>query len=86
MSFDNTPSRLESVHIQRDATNNWYAQINISGSNIIVYHDETGSLTADNISVWAAKYGIGGGTTPISVSYAVVFHEFVLRFNSLLRP
>ena len=68
--FDNTPSRLESAHVQRDTTNGWYAQVNISGSDLVIYHDETGSLTADNVHVWAAKYGIGGGTTPISVSYA----------------
>jgi hypothetical protein len=70
MSFDNTPSRLEAVFFQRDKTNQYYEEINISASNAVVYLDESGSLTADNISVWAAKYGIGGGTTPISVSYA----------------
>jgi len=75
MSFDNTPSRLESSFIQRDEYNRWYEQINITGSDLIIYHDENGKITADRISVWAAKYGIGGGITPggsydISASWA----------------
>ena len=52
---------LESVHIQRDATNSWYSEVNISGSDLIIYHDETGLLTADNVNIWATKYGIGSG-------------------------
>src|ERR1039458_8704669 len=69
--FDNTPSRLESAFVQRDTTNGWYAQVNISGSDIIFYHDSSGSLTADKISVWATKYGIGGGGGPsVSASWA----------------
>lgn len=76
MSFDTTPSQLESVHIQRDSTNSFYEQINISGSDLIIYHSSSGELTADKISVWAAKYGIGGGginpggSYDISASYA----------------
>lgn len=77
MAFDNTPNKLEAVFIQRDKTNQYYEEINISASNAIVYLDETGSLTADNVNVWATKYGIGGGggVTPggsynISTSYA----------------
>lgn len=57
--YDNSPSRLENVYIQRDPTNSFYEQINISGSDIIVYNDEFGQLNADKISVWALKYNIG---------------------------
>ena len=61
MAFDDTPNRLESCFIQRNDTNDFYEQINISGSNLIIYHSASGELTADKISVWAANYGIGGG-------------------------
>ena len=68
MAFDNTPNSLEAAFVQRDSTNQYYEQINISGSNLIVYLDASGSLTADNIGVWAGKYGIGTST---SSSYAL---------------
>ena len=70
MSFDNTPSMLESAHIQRDKTNSYYEEINISGSDLVIYHDENGFLTADNVSVWATKYGIGSGGQTLSSSWA----------------
>ena len=53
--------KLESVFIQRDPSNDDYAQVNISGSDLIIYHSASGELTADRISVWAAKYNIGTG-------------------------
>jgi len=59
MAFDSTPNALESVYAQRDKTNSYFEEIHASGSNIIVYHNESGSLTADNIGVWSAKYNIG---------------------------
>ena len=70
MSFDNTPNALESAHVQRDKTNSYYEQVNISGSDLIIYHDASGSLTADKVSVWATKYGIGSGGSSVSSSWA----------------
>lgn len=70
MAFDNSPSRLESAHVQRDKTNSYYEQVNITGSDLVIYHDETGSLTADKIGVWATKYGIGIGGVSVSSSWA----------------
>jgi len=78
MSFNSTPVRLESAFIQRNASNSLYDQINVSGSDLIFYHDSNGIFTADRISVWAALYGIGsggsgvtpGGSYNISASYA----------------
>jgi hypothetical protein len=77
MAFDTSPSRLEAAFIQRDTTNSWYEQINITGSDLIIYLDENGKINADKISVWATKYGIGtgggiipGGSYNISASYA----------------
>ena len=71
MAFDNTPNKLDAAFVQRDHSNQYYEQINISGSNLVVYLDETGSLTADKVSVWATKYGIGSGGGPsISASWA----------------
>jgi hypothetical protein len=69
MAFDTTTSKFDSAFAQRDRTNSFYEQVNISGSDLIIYHDETGSLTADNINVWATKYGIGSGTN-VSASWA----------------
>jgi hypothetical protein len=68
--FDNTPNALESAHIQRDKTNSFYEQVNISGSDLVIYHDSSGSLTADRISVWATKYGIAVGGSLVSSSWA----------------
>lgn len=71
MSNGIPPNKLESAFFQRDATNSYYEQINISGSDLIIYHSSSGEITADRISVWAAKYGIGGGgTASLSSSYA----------------
>jgi len=71
MSYTPT-NKLESVFVQRDDTNSFYEQINISGSDLIIYHSSSGEITADKISVWAAKYGIGtGGTSSLSSSYSL---------------
>jgi len=70
MALNETPNRLESVFIQRDATNAYYEQINISGSDLMIYHKEDGTLTADKVSVWASKYGIGGGGSTVKVTSA----------------
>ena len=70
MSYDNTPNRLESAFIQRDNTNTYYEQVNLSGSNLVIYHDENGILTADNVYVWATHYGIGSGGQSLSSSWA----------------
>lgn len=68
--LDDTPNKLESVWIQRNTENQYYEEINISGSDLIVYHSSSGEIQADKISVWAAKYGLGGGTggTTVKVS------------------
>lgn len=72
MAFPDTPNRLEAVFIQRDTSNVRYDQINISGSDLIVYLDGTGSINADKIATWAAKYGIGmgGSGSAASASWA----------------
>ena len=72
MSFDNSPNKLEAAFIQRNETNQYYEEINISASNAVIYLDENGLLTADKISVWAANYGIGtgGGGSSLSSSWA----------------
>lgn len=70
MAFDDTPSKLQTVFIQRDETNEFYEQVNISGSDLIFYNDESGKLTADRIAVWAIKYGIGGGASAVSSSWS----------------
>lgn len=59
MSFSDTPNKLEAVFVQRNTTNVRYDQINISGSDLIVYLDENGKINADKVSTWASKYGIG---------------------------
>lgn len=70
MSFPSTPNRLEAVFVQRNTGNTRYDQINISGSDLIVYLDAEGKINADKISTWAATYGIGGGGTSASSSWA----------------
>lgn len=71
MPLSDVPNQLESVWAQRDPTNQYYAQLNVSGSDIIVYHDSNGVLQADKISVWASTYGLGGGGgSSISCSWA----------------
>jgi hypothetical protein len=72
MSFTATPNKLDSAFVQRNTANQYYEQINVSGSDLIFYHSSSGIFTADQISVWAAKYGIGtGGSGSISASYAI---------------
>jgi hypothetical protein len=70
MSYDNTPNRLESAFVQRETGNQYYEQVNISGSDLVIYHDSTGKLTADKVLVWASLYGIGSGGTSLSSSWA----------------
>jgi hypothetical protein len=72
MALISQPNALESAFIQRDPTNAYYGQINISGSDLIIYHDYTGTLTADKVSVWASHYGIGSSSSSsLSSSYAL---------------
>jgi hypothetical protein len=70
MAFTDTPNRYEAVFVQRRTDNSFYEQINVSGSDIIVYLDSTGMLNADKISVWAANYGLGSGGSSVSSSWA----------------
>lgn len=70
MALNPQPNSLESAFIQRDLTNTYYDQINISGSDLIIYHDSDGNLTADKVSIWASHYGIGSGGSPLSSSWA----------------
>lgn len=69
--FPSEPNRLEAVFVQRNSGNTHYDQINISGSDTIVYLDGSGRINADKISVWANNYGLGNTTpsTTISCSY-----------------
>lgn len=69
MALDDTPNKLESAWIQRNTENQYYEQINVSGSDLIVYHSSSGEIQADKISVWAAKYGIGSGGSSDTASY-----------------
>jgi hypothetical protein len=62
MSFEEK-HKLESAFFQRDPENGVYHQINITGSDLIVYHSSSGELTADKISEWIKKYNIGGDAT-----------------------
>lgn len=83
MSFSDTPNRLEAVFIQRDITNSRYDQINISGSDLIIYLDPTGSINADKITTWAAKYNIGvNGTVSQSISSSYTKTASLATFNS----
>lgn len=70
MASEYPPNQLESAFAQRDASNSFYEQINISGSDLIIYHSSSGELTADKISVWVDKYGINDGGLALSSSYA----------------
>lgn len=63
MAFPDNPNRLEAVFVQRDTNNTRYDQINISGSDLIVYLDENGKINADKVSTFASKYNIGTGPT-----------------------
>ena len=71
MSLISQPNALESAFVQRDPTNSYYGQVNISGSDLIIYHDSTGTLTADKVSVWAAYYAIGSSGSVASASYSI---------------
>jgi len=62
MALTDEIHKLESVWIQRDANNEYYEQINITGSDLIIYHSSSGEIQADRISTWAQKYNIGGDT------------------------
>ena len=65
----NDKHKLESVFVQRNPNNTQYEQINISGSDLIIYHSSSGELVADRISEWASKYNIGGGGSSDTASY-----------------
>lgn len=71
MALDDTPNKLESVWVQRNPLNQFYEQINVSGSDLIIYHSSSGELQADKISVWAAKYGLGGASSGTTVKVSV---------------
>lgn len=74
MAFNDSPNKLESAFIQRNAANTYNELLNISGSDLIIYHSSSGELTADKISVWATKYNIGTSASfaahALSASYA----------------
>lgn len=80
MAYNDTPNRLESAFIQRATNNQYYEQINISGSDLVIYHDASGSLTADKITTWATKYNIASGGTSVSCSWAS--HSFTAETAS----
>lgn len=48
-TFDPTPSALEAVFTQRDETNLFYEQINISANDSLLFFDTDGYLIADRI-------------------------------------
>jgi hypothetical protein len=76
MALDDTPNKLESAFIQRNSGNQYYEQLNVSGSDLIVYHNSAGILTADKVSVFAAAYGLsgsGGGTTGLGTGSTYPF-------------
>lgn len=68
MALSDTPNKLESVWIQRNQLNQFYEQINVSGSDLIVYHSSSGELQADKIPIFAAKYGLKGADEKAKVS------------------
>lgn len=73
MAFTDYPNPKESIFVQRKVDNSFYEEIHITGSDLVIYHDSTGLLTADKISVWASKYSLGssgGGGNVISSSWA----------------
>jgi hypothetical protein len=78
MPFNDTPTRLEAVFVQRDDLNRYYEQINISGSNLIVYLNEEGKIDVDKIPAFLDKYFPGTGfagsaswaSSSLSSSYA----------------
>ena len=62
MAFTDYPNPKESIFVQRKVDNSFYEEIHITGSDLVIYHDSTGLLTADKISVWASKYSLGSGS------------------------
>jgi len=85
MAFNDTPEKLEGVFVQRgDKGKEYYEQINISGSDLIVYFNNEGKLDADKIWEWARKYNIGGGGTSdssVTASYAITSSEGQTYFD-----
>lgn len=77
MAFDDIPNKLDAVFVQRDDNNQYYEQINISGSDSIVYLNSDGKIDVDRISVFATKYGLGNSissswaSSSISSSYSL---------------
>ena len=68
MALNDTPNKLESVWIQRNPLNQFYEQINISGSDLIVYHSSSGEIQADKITDFMSKYGVSGGGSTAKVT------------------
>jgi len=73
MAFTDTPNKLESAFIQRNASNTVYEQVNVSGSNLIFYHDSDGILTADQIATWMYYYNIGLRYPPIKIINETIY-------------
>jgi hypothetical protein len=70
MAFNtDSPDKYEAVLIQRANNNSYYEEIHISGSDSIFYLSSSGELTADKISIFAAKYGLIGATLSTSSTY-----------------
>ena len=84
MAFSDIPNKLESVFIQRNSDNAYYHQINISGSDLIIYHDETGSINADKIDTFSKKYSIGVYTkvSTITANYTASISDEVIFVNN----
>jgi len=70
------PSRKDIVFIQRDTTGTYYGETHISGSNLIIYVDSSGSINADKSSSFYTTFPpplipiIVGSTYPITSSWA----------------
>lgn len=64
-----TPFQREAVYVQRDDNNQYYEQINFSGSDAIVYFTSSGHLQIEKISDWASRYGFGTGGITASTAY-----------------
>jgi hypothetical protein len=46
--------------------------VHVTGSDLIIYHDEDGKINADRISTWAAKYGLGGQSIILCAGYTPI--------------
>ncbi len=68
MSFSDTPQKLEAVLIQRNESNTYYEQINVSGSNMLSYFDEHGKVNVDTFTTLFQKYSFGNFAITKSIS------------------